>query len=77
MTRLFFQPRPQGRYLPGLAPAVLARTILPLLLLFALPTLLVAQSLTGAVKDPEGCPLIGGHLLIRGTSSGTVTAVDG
>jgi len=39
--------------------------------------MLVAQAVTGNVSDADGEPLIGVNILVKGTSSGTVTDYDG
>lgn len=40
-------------------------------------SLLVAQNVSGTVSDDNGDPLIGASILIKGTSDGTVTDIDG
>ncbi|MEM9887168.1 MAG: TonB-dependent receptor [Bacteroidota bacterium] len=38
---------------------------------------LLAQSITGNVTDDEGTPLIGANVVVKGTTTGTVTDLDG
>jgi len=59
------------RYYGGIIP------ILCLLLLF--PTLAFAQKFTisGQVKDTQGEPVIGANVIIKGTTNGTITDLDG
>ena len=59
------------RYYGGMIP------ILCLLLLF--PTLAFAQKFTisGQVKDTQGEPVIGANVIIKGTTNGTITDLDG
>ena len=50
--------------------------VLPMVLLAF--TLAVAQrTITGTVTDDQGTPLIGASVLVKGTTSGTVTDVEG
>lgn len=57
---------------------MLASTICMLFLL-SVPLLLNAQNTTieGVVKDTKGEPIIGASVLVKGTSTGTVTDLDG
>ncbi len=45
--------------------------------LFAIGSILAQQTLTGKVTDQQGDPLLGASILVKGTSSGTVTDIDG
>ena len=36
-----------------------------------------SASVTGVVKDPTGEPVIGANVIIKGTTNGTVTDIDG
>lgn len=46
--------------------------------LWAIPTLLLSQNVAGVVTDANTSePLIGANVLIKGTSSGTITDIDG
>ncbi len=47
------------------------------LVLFAIGATLAQRTVTGTVTDAEGIPLIGASILVKGTSSGTVTDIDG
>jgi TonB-linked SusC/RagA family outer membrane protein len=47
------------------------------LLLLAGVTTVYGQNITGTVKDGEGIPLIGASVLAEGTTTGTVTDLDG
>lgn len=51
-------------------------TVLPMLL-FALGVLTAQRTISGSVTDEDGEPLIGASVLIKGTSTGTVTEFDG
>ena len=54
------------------------RLLLLLTVLCGTTTLLVAQrTISGTVTDPSGEPLIGASILVKGTTSGTVTDIDG
>ncbi|MEM9525081.1 MAG: SusC/RagA family TonB-linked outer membrane protein, partial [Bacteroidota bacterium] len=77
MIRLFFKPRPVG--LAGSVPKTpqLHRIFFPLFLLIFLPALALAQTVSGTITDQDEFPLIGVNILIKGTSSGTVTDFDG
>ena len=35
------------------------------------------MTVTGVVKDPTGEPVIGANVIIKGTTNGTVTDIDG
>ncbi|CAH0999877.1 TonB-dependent receptor P3 [Neolewinella maritima] len=52
------------------------RLLLVVLLLGGL-TALQAQGITGTISDGDGVPLIGASILVDGTTSGTVTDIDG
>ncbi|MEN0004554.1 MAG: SusC/RagA family TonB-linked outer membrane protein [Bacteroidota bacterium] len=57
---------------------MMKRLSLVLLLVFAgMATLMAQRTLTGTVVDDIGEPLIGASVLVKGTSTGTVTEVDG
>jgi len=47
------------------------------LMLFSVATMLAQRTVTGTVTDDGGDPIIGGTVLVLGTSSGTVTDIDG
>ena len=55
------------------------RTILPLVLGLLLSVGAVAQqmSVKGTVKDQTGEPIIGANVLVKGTTTGVVTDLDG
>ena len=55
------------------------RTILPLLIGLFLSLGAYAQQITvkGHVKDASGEPIIGANVVVKGTSTGTITDVDG
>lgn len=48
-----------------------------LLLLMAFSQILLGQTVSGVVTDVSGEPLIGASVLIKGTSNGTITDIDG
>lgn len=48
-----------------------------MLVLFAIGTTLAQRTVSGTVTDEGGEPLIGASILVKGTSSGTVTDLDG
>ena len=52
------------------------RHFLGLLLICAF-TALQAQTISGSVTDSDGEPLIGASVLVKGTTTGTVTDIDG
>ena len=47
------------------------------LLLAVFPLYLLAQDVSGIVVDENGEPLVGVSVLVRGTSLGTITDIDG
>ncbi|PTM10707.1 MAG: hypothetical protein DA408_15395 [Bacteroidetes bacterium] len=47
------------------------------LLLVSLATLLAQRTITGSVVDEQGDALIGATVLVKGTSTGTITDIDG
>ncbi len=55
------------------------RTILPLVLGLLLSVGAVAQqmSVKGTVKDQTGEPIIGANVLVKGTTNGVITDIDG
>ena len=53
------------------------RRLLLLVLAFASCGVVFAQAITGTVKDGEGIPLIGASVQVVGTTTGTVTDLDG
>ena len=57
----------------------LCKGIIPLLCLLLFPTLVFAQKLTvnGQVKDTQGEPITGANVAIKGTTTGTITDLDG
>lgn len=62
-----------------LAKKRLYKGIIPLLCLLLFPTLVFAQRLTvnGQVKDTQGEPITGANVAIKGTTTGTITDLDG
>lgn len=48
-----------------------------MLFLFAIGTALAQRTISGTITDQEGEPLIGANLLVKGTTTGTVTDIDG
>lgn len=61
-------------------PKKIYRGIIPLLcLLLLFPTFMFAQKVTvrGQVKDTQGEPIIGANVAIKGTSTGSITDLDG
>ncbi|MCB0571928.1 MAG: SusC/RagA family TonB-linked outer membrane protein [Phaeodactylibacter sp.] len=50
--------------------------VLPMVL-FAFTLLMAQRTVTGTVTDEENTPLIGASVLVKGTTSGTVTDIDG
>lgn len=48
-----------------------------MLVLFAVSFAMAQRTITGTVTDEGGEPLIGASILVKGTSSGTVTDIDG
>ena len=53
------------------------KLLLSLMLMFASTVLYAQTEVTGTVVDPEGEPIIGATVMVKGTSSGTVTDFDG
>ncbi|MBR1932308.1 MAG: TonB-dependent receptor [Prevotella sp.] len=53
------------------------KLLLSLMLMFASTMLYAQTEVTGTVVDPEGEPIIGATVMVKGTSSGTVTDFDG
>ena len=47
------------------------------MVLFMAGTMLAQRTITGAISDDSGEPLIGANLLVKGTTTGTVTDFDG
>ncbi len=47
------------------------------LVLFAVCTMMAQRTVSGKITDSKGEPLIGASVLVKGTSTGTVTDVDG
>ena len=57
---------------------IYSRICLMILVLFGMSTVVMSQkSITGKVSDDSGLPLIGANILIKGTTTGTVTDLDG
>ncbi len=77
MRRLLFKLRHDCRNPTGKAPVPAFRVLFSLFFLLGLPLMLAAQTVTGNVSDADGEPLIGVNILVKGTSSGTVTDYDG
>ncbi|MEM9917066.1 MAG: SusC/RagA family TonB-linked outer membrane protein [Bacteroidota bacterium] len=48
-----------------------------MMFLFALGTALAQRTISGTITDDAGEPLIGANLLVKGTTTGTVTDIDG
>ena len=48
-----------------------------MVLIFAMGSVLAQRTITGNVKDDTGETLIGANILVKGTSVGTVTDLDG
>lgn len=48
-----------------------------LMAFFSVSFLMAQRTVTGVITDPEGEPLIGASVLIKGTTTGTVTEFDG
>jgi TonB-linked SusC/RagA family outer membrane protein len=53
------------------------RSLILSLLLFSAVSLMAQRAITGKVMDEKSEPLIGASILVKGTSTGTVTDVDG
>jgi TonB-linked SusC/RagA family outer membrane protein len=47
------------------------------LVLFGIGSLLAQRTISGTITDQSGDPLIGASVLVKGTSTGTVTDIDG
>ncbi|MCB0584984.1 MAG: SusC/RagA family TonB-linked outer membrane protein, partial [Phaeodactylibacter sp.] len=47
------------------------------LMLFVIGSILAQQTVSGKVTDQSGEPLLGASILVKGTSTGTVTDIDG
>lgn len=47
------------------------------LMLFAIGSILAQRTVSGTVSDQNGDPLLGASVLIKGTSTGTITDIDG
>ena len=77
MRRLLFKPRHDCRNPLGQSPNPALRVLFSLLFFLVLPLMVVAQTVTGNVSDADGEPLIGVNILVKGTSSGTVSDYDG
>ncbi|NRB64016.1 MAG: TonB-dependent receptor [Saprospiraceae bacterium] len=58
-------------------PAKLIHLSLLLIFMFLGTALVAQQSVTGKVQGTDGEPLIGVNVLIKGTSTGTITDIDG
>lgn len=56
----------------------LRRNVLTFLLgLFCLVSFAQGQQVQGVVKDKTGEPMIGVNVLVKGTTNGTITGIDG
>lgn len=56
----------------------LKRNVLTFLLgLFCLVSFAQGQQVQGIVKDKTGEPMIGVNVLVKGTTNGTITGIDG
>ncbi|WP_071145046.1 SusC/RagA family TonB-linked outer membrane protein [Bacteroides ihuae] len=55
----------------------LLKTILTCLLMFVSLTALAQRKINGHVSDTSGEPIIGASVLVKGTSNGTITDIDG
>ncbi len=55
----------------------LLKTILTCLLMFVSLTALAQKKITGHVSDASGEPIIGASVVVKGTSNGTITDMDG
>ncbi|MBR1932296.1 MAG: TonB-dependent receptor [Prevotella sp.] len=53
------------------------KLLLSLMLVFASTALYAQTEITGTVVDPQGEPIIGATVMVKGTSNGTVTDFDG
>ena len=56
---------------------MLKRTVFFVLLLLANLSLMAQQIVTGVVKDTGGEPMSGVTVLVKGTTSGPLTGIDG
>jgi len=56
---------------------MLKRTVFFVLLLLANLSLMAQQTITGVVKDTGGQPMSGVTVVVKGTSAGTLTGIDG
>ena len=57
---------------------IYSRICLMVLVMFGMSSVVMSQkSITGKVSDDGGLPLIGANVLIKGTTTGTVTDLDG
>jgi TonB-linked SusC/RagA family outer membrane protein len=56
---------------------MLKRTVFFILLLLANLSLMAQQTITGVVKDTGGQPMSGVTVVVKGTSTGTLTGLDG
>ena len=56
---------------------MLKRTVFIVLLLLANLSLMAQQTITGVVKDTGGQPMSGVTVVVKGTTAGTLTGVDG
>jgi TonB-linked SusC/RagA family outer membrane protein len=56
---------------------MLKRTVFFILLLLANLSLMAQQTITGVVKDTGGAPMSGVTVVVKGTSAGTLTGIDG
>ena len=48
-----------------------------MLVLFSVGTILAQRTISGTVSDADGEPLIGASVLVKGTSTGSITDIDG
>ena len=55
----------------------LKRLLLSMMLMFASTMMYAQTEVTGTVVDPDGEPVIGATVMVKGTSNGTVTDFDG
>jgi len=53
------------------------RSLVLMLALFSLGSLMAQRTLSGTIADQNGEPLIGASVLVKGTTSGTVSDIDG
>jgi len=52
-------------------------TTVVLILFFASATVFAQRTVTGTVKDASDVPLIGANVIVKGTTTGTITDIDG